>query len=80
MSANPLVLVGLEAAETAPGVAVRLFVLVYLASTLSACFVTPMTVARELGGRLAAGIFLRQAGTSLAGAVLLAAPLTLFES
>ncbi|HKY94213.1 MAG TPA: nucleoside recognition domain-containing protein [Kiloniellales bacterium] len=57
----------------------QLFVLVYLASTLSACLVTLMTVARELGGRVAAGLFLRQAATSLASAALLATPLTLFQ-
>jgi len=58
----------------------QLFVLVYLASTLSACLVTLFTVARELGGRVAAGLFLRQAATSVATAALLATPLTLLQS
>ena len=58
----------------------QLFVLVYLASTLSACLVTLVTVARELGGRVAAALFLRQAGTSLASTALLASPLTLFQA
>jgi Fe2+ transport system protein B len=58
----------------------QLFVLVYLASTLSACLVTLMTVARELGGRVALSLFLRQAATSLASAALLATPLTLFQA
>jgi Fe2+ transport system protein B len=55
----------------------QLFVLVYLASTLSACLVTLTAVARELGGRVAGTLFLRQAATSLATATLLATPLTL---
>lgn len=58
----------------------QLFVLVYLASTLSACAVTLMTVARELGARAAAGLFLRQAATSVATALLLALPLTLLTA
>jgi len=58
----------------------QLFVLVYLASTLSACTVTLFTVARELGGRVAASLFLRQAATSLVSAALLATPITLFHA
>ena len=53
-----------------------MFVLVWLASTCSACLVTLWTVGRELGARHAWGLAGRQAVTSLVSAWLLAQALT----
>lgn len=53
--------------------AAQLFVLVYLASTFTACMVTLWTVARELGARHALTMAGRQLLTSLASAWVLAA-------
>lgn len=50
----------------------QLFVLVYLASTLTACLVTLWTVRKELGGRVAVKLVGRQAVTSLVSTFLLA--------
>lgn len=50
----------------------QMFVLVYLASTLTACLVTLWTVRKELGGRVAVKIAGRQALTSLVSTFLLA--------
>ncbi len=50
----------------------QIFVLVYLASTLTACLVTLWTVRKELGGRVALKLAGRQAATSLASTILLA--------
>ncbi len=50
----------------------QLFVLVYLASTLTACLVTLWTVGKELGARVALKLAARQAATSLASSFLLA--------
>lgn len=52
--------------------AAQTFVLVWLASTCSACLVTLWTVGRELGARHAWGLAARQAATSLVSAWLLA--------
>ncbi|WP_206922836.1 nucleoside recognition domain-containing protein [Alicyclobacillus suci] len=51
---------------------VQLFVVVYLASTLSACLVTLWTVAREFSWRFALQIAGKQAVTSIATSALLA--------
>lgn len=56
--------------------AAQMFVLVWLASTCSACLVTLWTVGRELGARHAWGLAGRQAVTSLVSAWLLAQALT----
>ncbi len=56
----------------------QIFVLVWLASTLSACLVTLATVARELGLRTAAALAGRQALTALASTLAFALILTLF--
>jgi len=56
----------------------QLLLLVYLASTLTACLVTLWTVRGELGGRYALLLAGRQAATSLASALLLAAGLRAF--
>ncbi|MEM7111176.1 MAG: nucleoside recognition domain-containing protein [Chloroflexota bacterium] len=50
----------------------QMFVLVYLASTLTACLVTLWTARKELGGRVALKIAGRQAATSLVSTFLLA--------
>ena len=50
----------------------QLFVLVYLASTLTACLVTLWTARNELGGKVASKIAGRQALTSLVSTFLLA--------
>jgi ferrous iron transport protein B len=50
----------------------QIFVLVWLASTLTACLVTLWTVRRELGWRFAAQVGGRQAATSLVSAWLFA--------
>lgn len=50
----------------------QLFVLVYLASTLSACLVTILTIGRELGWKTAGSIAGRQIITSISSAALLA--------
>jgi Fe2+ transport system protein B len=55
----------------------QIFVLVWLASTLSACLVTVATIARELGLRPAAALAGRQALTALVSTLLLAALLRL---
>lgn len=52
--------------------AAQVFVLVYLASTLTACLVTLWTVRAELGGRYALTLAARQAAVSLASTLLLA--------
>jgi len=52
--------------------AAQTFVLVWLASTCSACLVTLWIVGRELGARHAWGLAGRQAATSLVSAWLLA--------
>lgn len=54
----------------------QLFVLVYLASTLTACLVTLWTVRKELGGRMALTMAGRQATTSLVSTFLLSLVLT----
>lgn len=56
----------------------QIFVLVWLASTLSACLVTLATIARELGLRPAAALAGRQALTALASTLAFALILTLF--
>jgi ferrous iron transport protein B len=56
----------------------QIFVLVWLASTLSACLVTLATIARELGLRTAATLAGRQALTALASTLAFASILTLF--
>lgn len=56
--------------------AAQMFVLVWLASTCSACLVTLWTVGRELGARQAWGLAGRQAATSLVSAWLLAQAMT----
>ncbi|MDR6224154.1 nucleoside recognition domain-containing protein [Desmospora profundinema] len=50
-----------------------LFVLVYLASTLTACLVTLWTIHREMGWRTAVGLVAKQGVTSLVSAGVLAA-------
>ncbi|MBD2845351.1 ferrous iron transporter B [Paenibacillus sp. IB182496] len=50
----------------------QIFVLVYLASTLTACLVTLWTVRKELGARYAAALAGKQALTSLGTAALMA--------
>lgn len=47
----------------------QLFLLVFLASTLTACLVTLFTISKELGLRFAATLAVRQAGTSLLTAI-----------
>lgn len=56
--------------------AAQTFVLVWLASTCSACLVTLWTVGRELGARHAWGLAGRQAATSLVSTWLIAHALT----
>lgn len=55
----------------------QIFVLVWLASTLSACLVTVATIAKELGPRTAAAVAGRQALTALASTLLIATLLRL---
>lgn len=43
----------------------QLFLLIFIASTMTACFVTMWTTARELGFKAASGIMIRQLSTSL---------------
>lgn len=50
----------------------QLLVLVYLASTLTACLVTLWTIRREVGGRFALTLVGRQIATSLVSSLLLA--------
>ncbi len=50
----------------------QILVLVYLASTLTACLVTLWTIGRELGVRHALALVVRQAATALVSALLLA--------
>ncbi|MEM8857925.1 MAG: nucleoside recognition domain-containing protein [Chloroflexota bacterium] len=54
----------------------QIFVLVYLASTLTACLVTLWTVRKELGGRVALKIAGQQALTSVVSTLLLTIILT----
>ncbi len=61
-------------ATLAPG---QVLVLVYLASTLTACLVTLWTVRRELGARVVLRVAARQAITSLVSALILATALRL---
>lgn len=49
----------------------QLFVLVYIASTLTACLVTLWTVRKELGWSFALGLAGKQAATSLASAIII---------
>lgn len=49
----------------------QLFLLVFMASTLSACFVTIWTIGRELGLKTAAGIVIRQLVTSIICSIFL---------
>lgn len=49
----------------------QVFVLVYLASTLTACVVTLWSVRQELGGRVALAMVGRQAGTAVVTTLLL---------
>ncbi|MEM7331372.1 MAG: nucleoside recognition domain-containing protein [Chloroflexota bacterium] len=50
----------------------QMFILIYLASTLTACLVTLWTARKELGGRIALKIAGRQALTSLVSTLVLA--------
>jgi len=56
----------------------QIFVLVYLASTLTACVVTLWSVRQELGGRVALAMVGRQAGTAVATTLLLVVVLSLW--
>jgi Fe2+ transport system protein B len=49
----------------------QIFVLLYLASTLTACVVTLWSVQQELGGRVALAMAGRQAGTAVVTTLLL---------
>lgn len=51
----------------------QIFLLVWMASTLSACLVTLWTIRRELGWRYAASLAIRQAVTAIVTSALLAA-------
>jgi ferrous iron transport protein B len=60
--------------------AAQIFILVYLASTLSPCMVTLYTIAREFSIKHASSIFAKQAFTSIVSTVIIAAALyTFFE-
>lgn len=48
-----------------------IFVLVYLASTLSACLVTLWTIVKELKGRIALSLFVKQFITSIVSAMVI---------
>ncbi len=56
----------------------QLFLLVYLASTLSACLVTLLTIGKELGWKNALSIASKQIITSLASTAILALSITIF--
>ncbi len=56
----------------------QIFVVVYLASTLTACLVTLWSVRQELGGRVALALAGRQAGTAVATTLLLVLVLSLW--
>lgn len=59
----------------APG---TVFLLVYIASTLSACLVTIWTIAKELRWKAASGLYIKQLITSVASAGVLLAIIRLF--
>lgn len=58
----------------------QVFILVYLASTLTACMVTLWSIGRELGWRYAGLVAGRQGLTAVMSAVVLATALTFFTT